>query len=182
MEFDDLNKTITTKRLVLRRFQKSDAKKVTKLCNNYNVFKSTLNLPYPYFMEDALTWIEGHQKNLEADKSYQLAITDKKTGELYGSIALTNNKKFNQGEIAYWIGENFWGNGYATEASQAMLQFAFERKRYHKVFARCFGSNPASSRVLQKIGMKKEGILIDHIVKEEQYENLIYYGVINPKE
>ena len=115
-------------------------------------------------------------------KSYEFAITDKETGELYGAIALSNNQKFNQGEIAYWVGEQFWGKGYATEASQAIIHLAFDEKKYHKVFARYFSSNPASGRVLEKMGMKKEGILIDHIKKEGKYEDLIYYGMINPEE
>lgn len=121
MVYDDLNKTIFTDRLVLRLFQKSDAEAVTKLCNNYNIFKSTLYLPYPYSIKDALMWIERHLDNFNANKSYEFAITDKETEEIYGAIALTNNQRFNQGEIAYWIGEEYWGKGYATEASQAIL-------------------------------------------------------------
>jgi RimJ/RimL family protein N-acetyltransferase len=179
MKYDHQNKTITTKRLVLRLFQQSDAEAVTKLCNNYNIYKNTLYLPYPYSIEDALSWIEHHLDNFKANKSYEFAITDKESRELYGAIALSNNQNFNNGEIAYWIGEEFWGNGYATEAAQAILQFAFNEKQYHKVFARHFNSNPASGRVLQKLGMKQEGILIDHVRKGNQYEDLVYYGIIN---
>ncbi|AMM94675.1 acetyltransferase [Peribacillus simplex] len=179
MIYDNLNKTITSKRLVLRLFQKSDAVAVTKLCNNYNIYKNTLYLPYPYSIEDALSWIEHHLDNFNTNKSYEFAITDKESEELYGAIALSNNQKFNNGEIAYWIGEKFWGNGYATEAAQAILHFAFEEKQYHKVFARYFHSNPASGRVMQKLGLKKEGILIDHVRKENRFEDLVYYGIIN---
>lgn len=179
MIYDNLNKTITTKRLVLRIFQKSDAVAVTKLCNNYNIYKNTLYLPYPYTIEDALSWIEHHFDNFNANKSYEFAITDKESGKLYGAIALSNNQKFNNGEIAYWIGKKFWGNGYATEAAQAILHFAFEEKQYHKVFARYFNSNPASGGVMQKLGLKKEGILIDHVRKENRFEDLVYYGIIN---
>jgi len=179
MIYDNQNKTITTERLVLRLFQKSDAAAVTKLCNNYNIYKDTLYLPYPYSIEDALSWIEHHLDNFNANKSYEFAITDKESGELYGAIALSNNQKFSNGEIAYWIGEEFWGNGYATEAAQAILQFAFDEKQYHKVFARYFHSNPASGRVMQKLGMKKEGILVDHVKKENRYVDLVHYGMIN---
>ncbi len=179
MVYDKQNKIISTDRLVLRLFHNADAEAVTVLCNNYNIFKSTLYLPYPYFIEDALTWIEPQLDNFNADKSYEFAITDEETGELYGAIALTNNQRFNHGEIAYWIGEKFWGKGYATEASQAILQFAFEEKKYHKVFARYFSSNQASGRVLQKLGMEKEGTLVEHIKKEEKYEDLVYCGIIS---
>ncbi|MFC8573502.1 GNAT family N-acetyltransferase, partial [Heyndrickxia sporothermodurans] len=125
----------------------------------YNIYKNTLHLPYPYRLNDALSWIERHHENFMTDKNYDFAVTDKETGELFGAIALSNNKRFNHGEIAYWIGEHYWGNSYATEAAQSMLQFAFEEKKLHKVFARYFSSNPASGKVMDKIGMKKEGML-----------------------
>lgn len=182
MIYDQQNKTMTTERLVLRLFQKSDAAAVTKLCNNYNIYKNTLYLPYPYAIEDALSWIKHHRKHFIANTSYEFAITDKESGELYGAIALTNNQQFNHGELAYWVGEEYWGNGYATEAAQAILQFAFEEKKYHKVFARYFRSNIASGRVIEKLGMKKEGVLIDHVRKENQYVDLVYYGIINSLE
>lgn len=182
MQYDRENKTITTKRLLLRLFQKADAATVTKLCNSYNMYKNTLYLPYPYSIDDALSWMEQHLDNFNANKIYEFAITDKKTRKLYGAIALSNNQKFNNGEIAYWIGEDFWGNGYATEAAQAIIQFAFNEKQYHKVFARYFHSNLASGRVLQKLGMRKEGIFMDHVKKENQYKNLVYYAIINPKD
>jgi len=170
---------ITTDRLILRLFQTSDATTVTKLCNNYNIYKNTLYLPYPYSLNDALSWIERHYDNFLADNSYEFAITDKQTNEVLGAIALSNNKGLNQGEIAYWVGEPYWGNGYATEAAQSVLQFAFEEKKLHKVFARYFSSNPASGKVMEKIGMKKEGLLKDHIIKEGKYEDLVYYGIVN---
>lgn len=178
MLYDHHNKTITTNRLILRLFQKTDAETVTTLCNNYHIYRNTLYLPYPYTLDCALPWIETHLDNFNADRAYELAITDKKTGRLYGAIALSNNKRFHHGELAYWIGEEFWGNGYATEASEAMIEFAFNEKQYHKVFARHFASNPASGRVIQKLGMKQEGIFIDHVMKDDQYEDLIYYASI----
>ncbi|MBU5424942.1 GNAT family N-acetyltransferase [Tissierella pigra] len=179
MIYDKENKTITTERLVLRIFEKSDAETVTKLCNNYNIYKNTLYIPYPYSIDCALLWIQAHVDNFDADRLYEFAITDKEKGILYGAVALSNNQRFNNGEIAYWIGEEFWGNGYATEASKAILEFAFNVKGYHKVYARYFASNPASGRVIEKLGMVREGILIDHVMKDSRYEDLIYYGIIN---
>ncbi|CAM5215736.1 [ribosomal protein S5]-alanine N-acetyltransferase OS=Ureibacillus acetophenoni OX=614649 GN=SAMN05877842_106170 PE=3 SV=1 [Ureibacillus acetophenoni] len=182
MQYNHQEKTITTDRLKLRLFEQSDAETVATLCNNYNIYKSTLYLPYPYSIEDALTWIQRHEQNFNENKAYEMAITNKETGELYGAIALSNNQSSNHGEIAYWVGEVYWGNGYATEAAKAMIEFAFEIKKLHKVFARYFSSNPASGRVLEKLGMKQEGILIDHVIKENRYESLVYYGIINPKD
>ncbi|ATP40151.1 GNAT family N-acetyltransferase [Solibacillus sp. R5-41] len=181
MAYNRVKNIITSERLILRLFQTSDAAKVTTLCNNYNIYKNTLYLPYPYSQNDALSWIENHYDNYIQDNSYEFAVTDKETNEVYGAIALSNNKRFNQGELAYWIGEPYWGKGYATEAAQLILQFAFEEKKMHKVFARYFSSNPASGKVMEKIGMEKEGVLKEHIIKDGKYENLVYYGIINGK-
>ena len=178
MNFNSENRTLTTKRLILRLFQKSDAAIVAKLCNNYNIYKNTLYLPYPYSDDDALAWIERHLENFEEDKAYEFAITDKASGDLFGAIELSNNKKFQNGELAYWVGEEYWGNGYATEAARAILEFAFHEKQFHKVFARYFSINPASGKVLEKIGMQKEGVLLDHVKKDKRFEDLIYYGII----
>jgi [ribosomal protein S5]-alanine N-acetyltransferase len=177
--YDAINRTIITERLMLRLFKESDAPAVTRLCNNYNLFKSTLNLPYPYSLKDALGWISHHQENFDADRLYEFAVTDRESGELYGAVALSHNKKFSNGEIAYWVGEDYWGKGYATEAAQAVVEFAFEVKSYHKVYARYFRTNPASGKVMQKLGMKEEGILIEQVKKEDRFEDLVCYGIVH---
>ncbi|MCK0473239.1 GNAT family N-acetyltransferase [Halalkalibacter sp. APA_J-10(15)] len=178
MKYCKTEKTIETNRLLLRLFKETDATEVAELCDNYNLYKNTLYLPYPYSIEDALSWMKNHLDNFNDDKSYEFAITDKVTGKLFGAVALTRNQGFNNGEIAYWVGEKHWGNGYATEAAKAILEFAFVEKQYHKVFARYFQSNLASGKVIEKIGMKKEGILREHVIKENDYIDLVYCGIL----
>ena len=91
MIYDKENNTITTDRLILRMFKETDADTVTELCNNFNIYRSTLTLPYPYTKDCALTWIKGHADNFEKNKLFEFAVTDKSTGILYGAIALSNN-------------------------------------------------------------------------------------------
>lgn len=137
MIYDDINITMTTERLLLRLFTEADAETVTRLCNDYNIYKSTLTLPYPYTLDCAMSWIEHHQENFDADKLYEFAICDRETGALYGAIALSNHQRYDNGELSYWVGQPFWGNGYATEAAKAILDFAFDVKKYHKVYGIC---------------------------------------------
>ena len=171
---------MTTDRLRLRFFTEQDANDVQKLCNNINIYKTTLYIPHPYTVENALLWMKNHRKNFAENKGYEFAITNKETGELLGAIALSHNERHKQGELAYWIGEPFWNKGYGTEAAKAMLQFAFDVKGMHKVFARFFSSNPASGKIMQKIGMVEEGLLKDHVLKDDHFEDLYMYGMINP--
>ncbi|MBD8499570.1 GNAT family N-acetyltransferase [Paenibacillus arenosi] len=177
--YNEEHRTITTERLLVRPFQLSDAQRVSEFCNNYNVYKSTLTLPYPYPIESAQSWIQTHEDNFRHNRSYEFAITDKYTHELYGAIGLSYKPLHKNGELGYWIGEEYWGKGYATEASKAVISFAFAEKKYHRVFARFFASNPASGRVMEKVGMVEEGRLVQHVYKEGKYEDLIHYGVIN---
>jgi len=179
MKYNAETRAITTDRLNLRPFQITDAPRVSELCNNYNIYKGTLTLPYPYPIESALLWIPTHEENFTNDKSYEFAITDKTTGELYGAIALSNNQKHKNGEIAYWVGEEYWGNGYAAEALKAIIDFAFTIKGYHRVWGRFFASNPASGAVMRKVGMEYEGVMKQHVLKEGVYLDLEFYGIIN---
>ncbi|TVX93400.1 GNAT family N-acetyltransferase [Paenibacillus agilis] len=177
--YNEKKRTITTERLLIRPFELSDAQRVSELCNNYNVYKSTLTLPYPYPIESARIWIQTHEENFNNNRYYEFAITDKHTHELYGAIGLSNHPIHRNGEFGYWIGEEYWGRGYATEATKALISFAFSEKHYHKVYARFFASNPASGRVMQKVGMVEEGRLVHHVYKENKYEDLIHYGILN---
>ena len=169
---------ISTKRLLLRPFKLSDAEAVSLLCNDYDVHMGTLALPYPYTMAHALSWIPSHEENFEQDKAYEFAITDKTTETLYGCIGLSNHQNDRNGEVGYWVGKAFWGNGYASEALVGVIDFAFSRKNYHRVYGRHFESNPASGRVMEKAGMVYEGKQIDHIVKNGNFETLLLYGII----
>lgn len=173
--------TIKTERLLLRRFTGTDAPEVSRLCDNYNLYKSTLNLPHPYPLESALEWIATHEDSFAAEQMYEFAITDKENGRLYGAVGLSHQQVHRHGEIGYWIGEEYWGQGYATEAAKAVLYFAFREKDIHKVYARFFASNPASGKVMEKIGMTHEGTQKEHILKEGRYEDLLLYGILNPK-
>lgn len=173
-------KTIETERLLLRPFTQDDAENVAALCNNFNVYKSVLSLPYPYTVECALSWIARHEENFDGERMFEFAIADKHTGALYGCIGLSNVKAHKHGEMGYWIGEEYWGNGYATEAAKALIRFAFEAKGYHRVHACHFASNPASGKVMEKAGMTCEGMQKQHVFKLDTYQDIVLYGIVNP--
>jgi len=177
--YDSINRTLTTERLLLRTFQLSDIGDISRVCNNYNVSKSTLFIPYPYISDYAVAWVSTLEDSFSNEKSYDFAITDRITKEFYGGISISHNAEDNNGEFGFWLGEPYWGKGYATEAAKAIISFGFMEKKFHKVFARHFESNPASGKVLKKAGMKQEGILFEHIRKNDKYENVVHYGIIN---
>ncbi|GGD79240.1 GNAT family N-acetyltransferase [Paenibacillus nasutitermitis] len=101
-----------------------------------------------------------------------------KAGVFLGVVGLHVNKTHNMAELAYWIGKPYWRSGYCTEAAERVVQFAFDELALNRVFAAAMTRNPASYKVMEKIGMKQEGILRNHIRKGETYEDLRYYGIL----
>ena len=82
-------------------------------------------------------------------------------------------------EIGYWIGEPHWGKGIATEATKQLVSYAFEQLDLVRLYAGVFSFNPASGRVMQKLGMIQEGLLRDHTYRWGKHEDLIAYGLLS---
>lgn len=168
-----------TERLLLRPFTLDDAAEVARLCNDRAVTDGTLSLPYPYPIAAARGWIAAQAENLDLERSIELAVTDGQTGALYGCVSLALHGQ--NAELGYWIGQAYWDRGYATESAARMLQWAFAEKGLHRVYARHFASNPASGRVMQKLGMACEGVMREHIFKNNAYQDVVFYGILNKK-
>lgn len=181
-QYNKNTNTIETERLRLRRFVESDASDVAAICNTDEVWKGTLALPHPYTEDSARTWISKHDENFANNYYYDYAITDKVTGVLYGCMGMSIDIHSNIGELGYWIGPKYWNRGIATEAARAMIQYAFEVKKFHKVNGRYFTYNEASGRVMEKCGMEREGLQKKHIWKIDRFEDIVLYGIVNPAE
>jgi RimJ/RimL family protein N-acetyltransferase len=159
---------ITTKRLTLRGFTLDDADDVTRLVSDYEVAKTTLAVPHPYPTDGAVGWIAGHPAEEERNHT-TFAITLTATGELIGAITLIEKRIHLRAEIGYWIGYQHWGNGYATEATKAIIQWGFSGRGLNRIFAHHFVENPASGRVMQKSGMSYEGTIRDCVQKDGRF-------------
>ncbi len=144
---------LKTKRLLLRKFQLDDASKVQKLAGNFNVAKMTLNIPFPYEMGMAEAWISTHDENWETKSGVAYAIVKLASRELLGTISLVRIDGL-EGELGYWIGEPYWGMGYCTEAARELIRFSFQSLGLEKIVAEHLTANPASGKVMEKVGMK----------------------------
>jgi len=180
--YNEKENSIETDRLLLRRFVPADAPRVAAICNTDEVYIGTLALPHPYTEESAIWWIEHQQENFEKDYYYDYAVTDKQSGELYGCMGMGIDLNSNMGEIGYWIDPNHWNKGIATEAAEAIIRFGFEVKKFHKINASYFTYNPASGRVMEKVGMEREGLRKKHVWKIDRFEDIVLYGIVNPME
>ncbi|MDY3317878.1 GNAT family N-acetyltransferase [Riemerella anatipestifer] len=170
---------IETERLILSLPKNVDLDRITEILNNEVYSKNTINIPYPYTRKNAEFWLQLAKDGINNQNQYIFAIRLKENNEIIGGIDLGLNKRFNNAELGYWLDEKYWNKGYITEAVKSIIQFGFETLKLKRIFASHFDFNISSGRVLEKSGMKKEGVLKCHTCKNGQYQNHILYAIIN---
>ena len=111
-------------------------------------------------------------------RGVNLAIEISRSGELAGAIGLNLQREHDRAELGYWIGVPYWGQGYATEAGREVVRYGFEDLALNRIYAFHFVTNPASGRVLQKIGMRYEGKRRQHTLKWGEYLDNEAYGIL----
>ncbi len=169
---------IATERLILRPFALDDAPEVQRLAGAREIAEVTANLPHPYPDGAAELWIATHAPTFDSGRGIVEALTLRTTGALIGAISLSVEPKHERAELGYWLGVPYWGHGYCTEAARALVDYGFGEMGLRRIYARHFGSNPASGRVMQKVGMLLEGVLREHALKWGRVEDDVYYGLL----
>ena len=144
---------LETERLVLRAPRLEDAKAVATLANDRRIAENTARIPHPYRVADAEAFIPG--LNVPGGETVFL-ITDPDDTVLgaCGVGAIDGQGP----ELGYWLGVPFWGQGYATEAVRAVIDYAFTEFDYEFLNAGARVTNPASRRVLEKCGFQWTGV------------------------
>jgi RimJ/RimL family protein N-acetyltransferase/catechol 2,3-dioxygenase-like lactoylglutathione lyase family enzyme len=171
--------TLHTDRLVLRPFRLTDAPAVKELAGAAEVADTTMNIPHPYPEGAAETWIARHPGVWDNGTQATFAVVERESAALSGAIGLVISEAQWRAELGYWIAVGCWGRGYATEAGRAILDFAFTVPKVHRVQARHFVRNPASGRVMQKLGMRFEGVLRDSVRKGDRFEDVAMYAILS---
>ncbi|HEX8395612.1 MAG TPA: GNAT family N-acetyltransferase, partial [Longimicrobium sp.] len=109
----------------------------------------------------------------------QLAIALAGTGEMIGNVGVRRNDPAGtDAEIGYELNPEHWGHGYATEAALAMRDWGFGEQRLTRLHAHCIADNVASSNVLEKLGMRREGLLRNHVFQKGRFWDVMMYGLL----
>lgn len=164
---------MTQSKITLRRWSEGDQPSLEKYANNRKVSIHLRDrFPYPYTAEDAKGWIEWTRgENPPVNFAIDL------NGEAIGGIGLTMGEDIFRcsAEIGYWLGEPFWGKGYATQAVRELTEYGFKTFALTRIWAGIFESNAASGRVLEKAGYTFEFRKKRAMIKLGQvYDELLY--------
>lgn len=171
--------TLITERLILRPFKLTDAKKVQLLAGDSKIAATTATVPHPYLDGMAEDWISKHEEWFKNGSAITFAIVNKHSDDLMGCIDLMGISKKNQtAEIGYWMGVDFWNKGFCSEAMRAVVSHGIRVLALNKITCRHMSINPASGRVMQKVGLSHEGTLRQEIFKDGQFVDIEVYGIL----
>jgi RimJ/RimL family protein N-acetyltransferase len=129
-----------------------DAKTVAALANDRRIAENTARIPHPYKLSDAESFISGTAKAGEA--AFLITLRDKTVVGACGLVIQAETTP----ELGYWLGVDHWGQGYATEALHAVIDYAFADMGHEALQAGARVTNPASRRVLEKCGFQWTGV------------------------
>lgn len=150
---------------------------IKKLAGDKDIASNTLNIPHLYESGMAEEWINTHPEDYEKGERISFAMIHEE--KFIGAIGLHDiNSAHQRAELGYWLGKPYWKNGFCSEAALAILRYGFQELGLNRIYALHFARNPASGRVMQKIGMKKEGVLRQSVRKWGIFEDQILYSIL----
>jgi len=173
--------TLETPRLILREFADDDATAVHAYAADAEVVR---HLDWgPNTPEDTVQFLAMARATRDAVSrtAYHLAIVLQAAGRLVGGCRIEIRSLANEsGDVGYVLDRQVWGQGYATEATRALVGFGFESLALHRIWATCDVHNAASARVLEKLGMRQEGYLRHNVRRKGEWRDSYLYAIIEP--
>jgi RimJ/RimL family protein N-acetyltransferase len=171
---------LNTERLVLRPFVPEDASLLAQLAGKHRVADTTASIPHPYSPDQALQDIHKFNQEFQSGVGAYFAIALRESAEnLIGCVLLKLiDRRDEQGELGYWIDDAESGKGYVTEAARAVLEYGFNVLGLNRICACHMTRNPASGRVLARLGMQQEGCLRQGAKKWGVYEDLLLWAIL----
>lgn len=163
----------------IRSWQPTDAGSLARHANNRRIWRNLRDrFPHPYTLSHARQWIR-RARTAQPETHFAIAVEDQAIGGI--GLELGTDIFSRSAEIGFWLGEEFWGRGIATQAVRAMTDFAFSRFDLCRLRAGVFEWNAASRRVLEKAGYACEGRLRKSVTKDGQTIDLFLYANVRER-
>src|SRR5262245_2401923 len=159
--------TLATERLVLRPFRRSDGPEFTRLAGDWAVASMTSDIPYPLSQWQAAAWLKPGRGEV------RFAI--ELDGRLIGGAGYCRRRS-GAAELGFWLGRAWWGRGYATEATSAIVRYGLQTRKLPGFTSSHFIDNWASAGVLRKLGFEPVGRgRIGSIARGHDVEDITYW-------
>lgn len=166
---------IEARKFKLRPFRKGDEAAITRHANNHSIYRMTIALPYPYSRKDAREWIAQNQAEQHRKRPGMVSFAIDVDGEAVGCVGMSD-LRVHKAEIGYWLSEDYWGRGIATQALRLTTRYGLNDLGLRRIHASVFTFNRASVRVLEKAGYAYEGCLRKNEIKDGRLLDTLIYS------
>jgi len=179
MDTNSVHMSVQSDRLIYREFNDTDRTQLAYFMINpaqlkYMRFSICSDKEIDDFLHMAID-----QASAEKRTEWHLAIEEKGQDGFIGSVALMMDQGSQcSAEIGYWFKKEYWGKGYATEATRAMIAFGFDVIKLHRIWGVCHIDNQASAKVMEKSGMMFEGTLREHVWLRDHFRSSLLYSIL----
>ncbi|MBC7696351.1 MAG: GNAT family N-acetyltransferase [Burkholderiales bacterium] len=161
--------------ITLRPWHLDDLYHLVELANNKNIAMFMADVfPHPYTTENGKTFI-GFATSSPNSKIFAIVIDGKPVGSI--GLHLQTDILRKNAEIGYWLGEAYWGKGIIKNAIEQIVDYGFKNMDIVRVFARIYGTNISSQRVIEKVGFKLEGRFEKTIFKNNKFLDELIYAI-----
>lgn len=149
---------LKTERLLLRPYARDDATEIAQLLNDAEMARFLMVIPHPFVEFDARTLVKAAWRRLTGGRGFDLLITEKDgSGRAVGSVGIGLHDEGRRGDLGFWIGRDYWGRGYASEAARRMIDFATETLGVTRITGTVAADNDPSMAVLARLGFTETG-------------------------
>jgi [ribosomal protein S5]-alanine N-acetyltransferase len=170
---------LVTERLLLREFKEEDFPEVQEYASDPEVVRY---MPWgPNSEQDTRDFIRKAitEKNDFPRMAYDIVLINRTDNRLMGACGMyIRNTANKEGEIGWVLNRRFWNRGYVSEAARSIVAFGFKELKLHRIFATCDPANTGSYRVMEKIGMRREGYLRDHKLMKGTWRDSLIYSIL----
>ena len=171
--------TLETKRLILRRMTMKDAQDIFEYSKDPEVALHVL-WDAQKDLSEAKEYCRFMMRRYRQDQPSSWGIIHKASGRLVGTIGyMEYREEHGSVEVGYSLARSLWNGGYMTEALSRVIAHTFETMDINRIEAQHELDNPSSGRVMEKCGMKKEGVLRQRLYNKGKYVDVALYAILH---
>jgi ribosomal-protein-alanine N-acetyltransferase len=162
---------------MLRSWSLEDRGSLATIANDRRIWLNmTDTFPHPYMLEDADRWIAHCLEEGDPPLDFGIIVDAELAGGVGGHHGAAEQR--DTINVGYWLTPDVWGRGTATDALRRYVEYLFDAFDPRRLYSTVFGWNPASARVLEKVGFRPEGRLREAVLKDGKVTDLLLYGLL----
>ena len=178
---------IVTERLILRHPILKDAADIVQNANDLAVSRYTARVPFPYHIKHAINFIKycRSQERQKPIKNLEFVIEHRAQKKAIGFAGFVRIDHYTgKADIGYWLGRNYWRQGLGTEATNALIKYAFTKLKLQRLEAAICKENLASQALVRKLEFRKEGVRrrAGRSLATGKWHDAVIYGLLKEKQ